>query len=136
MVKKAGCIICGRRTYEEGLKSGTLLTDQGFHVVLTTNPNLSSSDPRVIITTKSPKEVLGLLEEKGYSKVIIGGGGKLNASFLKDNLIDEIYLDIEPHLFSSGIPVTYHFNSDLELEFIDSNHLGPQTIQLHYRVKK
>ena len=136
MVKKAGCIICGRRTYEEGLKSGTLLTQEGFHIVLTINPKLTSSDPRVMITTESPNEALKILEEKGFSEVIIGGGGKLNASFLQSGLVDEIYLDIEPHLFSAGIPVTYPFKSDLELELLETKPLSPQTIQLHYRVQK
>ena len=135
-VKKAGCIICGRRTYEIALREGNLLTEEGLNVVLTHNQNLKSSHPKVLITTKSPPEIIEYLSQQGFTEAIIGGGGILNSSFLQAGLIDEIYLDVEPQVFGKGVPVFSPASFDHKLEFVESKMLSPKTIQLHYRVKK
>ncbi len=49
----------------------------------------------------SPKEALKLL--KDFKEVIVAGGGALNASFTEENLIDEIFIDIEPIILGKGI---------------------------------
>ena len=43
-----------------------------------------------------PRDVLEVLAERGIRRVLVEGGGTLNFSFLRDNLVDEIYLTVTP----------------------------------------
>jgi dihydrofolate reductase len=134
-VKGAGALIVGRRTYEilstqpefqEFLKAG-------IKIIAVSKENFNVKDPNHV-TAHSPKEALGIV--KSFSKVIIAGGGKLDASFLNDNLIDEIYLDVEPAILGQGIPIFDGGEISKNLKFLGSKKFGVNEIQLHYKVLK
>lgn len=55
---------------------------------------------------------------------------------MKEDLIDEIYLDVEPLVFGKGIPIFREADFEYELELMEIKKLNKNTIQLHYRVKK
>ncbi len=91
MCKKVGNAIIGKNTYDyiqsKGYQQKNILT-----VVLTHDPTLISKQlPHTIFTDKSPEGVLAMLKEKGYKEALVCGGGILNSSFLKEDLIDEMY---------------------------------------------
>ncbi|MBI2597484.1 RibD family protein [Candidatus Daviesbacteria bacterium] len=50
------------------------------------------------IASNLGKEFLGELKEQGYKHVLIEGGPTLLGSFLKENLIDELFLTIAPKI--------------------------------------
>ena len=77
-----------------------------------------------------------MLEQKGFTFAFLAGGGQLNTSFVKENLIDEIYLDVEPLVFGKGIRVFAEGDFELELELLETKKLNPNTVQLHYKVLK
>lgn len=77
-----------------------------------------------------------MLEEKGFSETFLAGGGNVNSSFIKDGLIDEIYLDVEPIVFGKGIKLFSEEDFEYELELLEVNKLNENTVQLHYKVKK
>lgn len=91
---------------------------------------------KVIFTDKSPKEVLKMLEEKGFDTAFLAGGGHINSAFIKDGLIDEIYLDVEPIVFGKGIKLFADSDFEYQLEFLEVNKLNKNTVQLHFKVKK
>jgi dihydrofolate reductase len=132
-VTNAGALIIGRRTYE------ILSTQPEFQVFLkarvkivaVSHGDFELKDPAHVIA-HSPKEALNLV--KSFDEVIIAGGGKLDASFLDANLIDEIYLDVEPAIVSEGIPLFSGGIADRKLKFLGSKKLGENEIQLHYAV--
>ena len=82
----------------------------------------------------SPQEALDVL--KGHDEVVIAGGGQLDAAFMKENLIDEMYVDIEPALSGTGIPLFKGEDFDTQLEFLGHKMLSDNEIQLHYKVLK
>lgn len=135
-VCQAGALIVGRRTYE-------VLSEQpefqkfvvkGINVVaVSTGNTLELKDPSHRIA-QSPEEAVEMLN--GSEKVIIAGGGKLDASFMKAGLIDELYLDIEPALVGQGIPLFNGEDFDVHLKFLDYKMLSENEIQLHYEVVK
>jgi dihydrofolate reductase len=90
----------------------------------------------MVVVSEGPKAVLQLLAEKGFSSAFIAGGGKVNASFLAEGLIDEIYLDVEPLLFSKGIPVIAPVDFEYDLQLLATKKLNDNTVQLHYKVLK
>lgn len=137
MYKKAGCIIIGRNTYDKLKGKSTFPTDGCTCVVMTRDRSLQSQNPNIIITQDSPRNVLGMLEKKGFREVLIGGGGKINSLFMKQRLINEIYIDIEPIILSRGIPLFADSDFKSHLKLLGIKKLtNNQTIQLHYKVLK
>lgn len=135
MCRKTGNAIIGRRTYDMVKKEDTQLDDI-LTVVLTHEPTLlSQQSPHTIFTNKHPRDVIAMLREKGFKEALVAGGGILNSTFLKEGLIDELYIDIEPLILGRGIPLFAdgEFAPRLKLLKIKmlSNH---QTVQLHYQV--
>ncbi|MDA1125006.1 MAG: dihydrofolate reductase family protein [Crenarchaeota archaeon] len=47
------------------------------------------------------KKLLSILFKKGIKKILLEGGGTLNYSFLKNNLIDEVIVTITPFVLGS-----------------------------------
>jgi len=135
MIKKVGNYVMGRRTYETSLKAG-VFPYPCLSIVMTKEPIENKWGDQVIFTDKSPQDVLKLLGEKGFDTAFVGGGGQINASFMKENLVDEIYLDIEPLVFGKGIKLFADADFEAKLELIGTQQLSENEIQLHYRVKK
>ncbi len=58
--------------------------------------------PYYILNRKnSIKSLISELNKKGYIHVLVEGGPTLLASFLKENLIDQIFLTIAPKIFGN-----------------------------------
>jgi len=133
-VQEVGNIVIGRRTFEimKNLREFDRIGNP-FTVVVTSE-NLESRGNFAFV--KSPKEALNLLESKGFPESLVAGGSMLNSSFIREGLIDEIFIDIEPKLFGKGITLFAKWDFEKELGFIDSKHISSSTIQLHYKVKK
>lgn len=133
IISSIGNMIIGRKTYEmiresdELEKLGNPLT-----VVLTAKPQ--ESDQKVFCVN-TPQEAVELMNKKGFQEVVIGGGSSTNAAFLKERLIDEIILDVEPLVFGRGVSLFSNIDSNLKLELLGSKKVATNVIQLHYKVK-
>ncbi len=133
-VSEIGNIIIGRRTYDI-MKEAKDFQEIGnpFTVVLTRKKRENSENFAFV---DSPQKALELLKEKGFSKTLIAGGRMLNSSFLKENLIDEVYLDIEPFIFCEGIKLFQDYKLEKKLKLLGTKQIGKNTIQLHYKILK
>ena len=132
-VRNAGCLIVGRRTYHILTKQPEFAEFKDVKLVTVSKDDFVLSSQNHLIA-HSPKEALKLL--KDYDEVIVAGGGILNASFMAENLIDEIYLDIEPIAIGEGIPIFKGKNFEQELKLLGQKKITDNEIQLHYEVKK
>ena len=132
-----GVAIMGRRTYDECVKYDAFPYKGALNIVKTHNKNLlAKSAGNVIFTDAAPSGVLKLVQEKGFERALVIGGGHVNGSFLKGNLIDEIILDIHPMIMAKGIHI---FESDfpyVNLELISFQKINDQILQVKYSVKK
>jgi len=130
VTKEAGVIIMGRNTF------ATLPSPLPgrLNVVFTRDTNREAI-PGVKWATGEPKDVLKELEVMGYKTAILAGGAKINTVFLEKELIDEIYLTIEPKIFGDGIGI---FNGDFDekLELMSMEKLNENSLALKYRVIK
>lgn len=54
-----------------------------------------------IVATRNLSELTLQLHEKGYQHVLVEGGPTLLGSFLKENLLDEIFLTIAPKIYGT-----------------------------------
>lgn len=134
--KKAGNIIMGKNTYLAASKSGYFPFSDALNIVVSHEPIENKWGDKVLITDKLPKEILLLLEQKGFTTAFLAGGGQLNASFAKEGLLDEIYLDVEPLVIGQGIPVFSAADFGFELKLLEVTKLNADTVQLHYSVVK
>ncbi len=133
-IRKSDAVILGRRTYE--IMPRREFQKDCLYVTLTDKKSLRKRVPNVIFTAQRPKDVLTFLKAKGFKRISICGGGKLSASFMNENLIDEIYLDIEPVAFGEGVRLFADGSFESKLKLLQARKLSPNTLQLHYQIRK
>jgi len=131
--KSAGVIIMGLTTYQT---IGRPLPGR-LNIILTPEPEKEQNIPDSLeFTSLSPQNILIDLEKRNFSEAIIGGGATINGLFLKENLIDEIWLTVEPKIFGEGISLFRNADVNLNLELIETVQLDKNVVQLKYRVLK
>src|SRR3989338_2890855 len=94
LVEEFNLIVMGRKTYE-AIRENIELRKDKLRVVLTKNPEKFGSDAvpgSLEFSDESSAELLNRLKKKGYTKMLLVGGGEINALFLKSSLVDELYL--------------------------------------------
>jgi dihydrofolate reductase len=131
----AGALVIGRRTYEVLSQQPEFqkFLEAGVKIVAVSHEDIPLKDAAHRVA-QSPKAALDLLG--GAETVIVAGGGKLNGSFLSENLIDEMYIDIEPAVVGKGIPLFAESDADRSLKLLDTKQLSENEIQLHFAVQK
>jgi len=131
--KKAGVIIMGQATYDT---IGRPLPGR-LNLVMNPEPDIVKNIPGSLeFTNTQPKELIVELEKRGFTSVIIGGGATINGLFLRENLIDEIWLTIEPKLFGDGLALFKNVDVDVNLELLEVKNLDKNVLQLRYRIIK
>ncbi len=134
--KKVGNVIMGKNTHLYIIEKEFFPFPDALNIVVSHESIKNTWGDKVLITNKSPKDIIQLLEDRGFKTAFLAGGGQLNSSFMKEGLIDEIYLDIEPLLFGKGIKIFNDDNFEYDLELLEINKMNKDTVQLHYRVIK
>ena len=96
----ADCLIHGKNLYNEfgsiTKKSLQKLTFKALRKKLGKNPILP-----YIMAAHDLKELVHKLHREGYKHVLVEGGPTLLGSFLKENLIDEVFLTIAPKIYGT-----------------------------------
>lgn len=133
LTKKAGVIIYGRKTYALHNKP---LPDR-LNVILTRTPKQYESIPgQLEFTNQEPNDIIDDLVRRGFTQIFVAGGPEVNDVFLRANLIDDLYLTIEPHLFGSGKHLLPPSSYDIGLDLIETISLNKDSLVLHYRLKR
>ncbi len=135
LAQEIGVLITGKNTYDLVRKQKQQL-DLSLRVVVTHNPQAMEPQKNTIFTDAPPKDILAMIEKRGYNRVLVAGGGQINSQFLKNHLIDDIHLSIEPVVLGLGIPLFAPDNIESRLELLEMNKLNENTIHLHYKVLK
>ncbi len=131
--KKAGVIIMGKTTYDT---IGRSLPGR-LNVIMELNADSSKNIPDSLEFTETPpKKLIQQLVNRGFNNIILGGGSTINGLFLKENLVDEIWLTIEPKIFGEGLSLFKGADVNLNLELIEVKHLADNVIHVRYKVKK
>ncbi len=131
ITKKAGVIIMGNSTYKT---IGFPLKNR-LNCILTRNTKDKKNIEGELEYFENFNELLKNLENRGYKEAILCGGSKINSLFIKNNLISEIYITIEPKIFGNGISLFSDIDLDINLELIESINMNNSCI-LKYKVKK
>ena len=131
LTKEAGVLIMGSRTYDT---IGKPLPGR-LNVVMTRDSGRETKEPELLITTKSPEEILTVLESKGFKEVILAGGTQINSLFLSEGLIDEVHVTISPLIFGEGLGLFGEkLTCDLQLQSCET--IGDNLVYAIYDVLK
>ena len=133
IVRANGNLIIGHRTYEIITKQPEFSEFKDVKVVIISHKKFKTLASNHLVAS-SPVEALKQL--KDFENVIVAGGGILNASFLSEDLVDEIYVDIEPILLGKGVPLFNGADFDKQLKLLGTKKISDDEVQLHYQVIK
>jgi dihydrofolate reductase len=132
-VRTAGNLIVGHHTYGILTKQPEFLEFKEVKLIVVAQKDFQTLAQNHLVA-HSPKEALKLLSD--FEQVVVAGGGALNASFVEENLIDEIFIDIEPIILGQGIPLFKDKDFERKLKLVGQKKISNNEIQLHYQVLK
>jgi len=129
--------IMGSRTYVEAKKFDAFPYKGAVNIVMTHDQKLiEQTTGDVIFTASTLGQIVTRLEDRGFSKLIVIGGGQINSQFLTGGLIDEIIVDIHPIIIDQGIKLFENNFPRVDLELVDSQTLQSGLVQSKYKVIK
>jgi dihydrofolate reductase len=98
--------IMGRKTYDVALKmGGGGLGDSKMKNYVFSHSQPPGERAGVTFVNESPKGFVETLRKRSGKNIWLMGGGELARDFLKDDLVDELYIGIVPVLIGEGIPL-------------------------------
>ena len=109
-------------------------------IVMTGHPDeyKNASVPgQIEFTNETPVELVTRFIKKGHQQMLVVGGPHVATSFLKEQLIDELWLTIEPRIFGSGQNFATDAKLDIETRLIQIEKVNDQgTLITKYAVLK
>lgn len=135
LITKHNLIVMGRKTFEAAKPK----PEKGkLRIIMTQNPHtyaLLAAAGQLEFTDEEPRELIARLESQGFTQMLLVGGAAVNTQFLKEELVDELWLTIEPRIFGSGKALTLPVNLDISLKLISMEKLNNQgTLLLKYLI--
>ncbi len=125
LTKRAGVVVMGSTTYAT---LGRPLKER-VNIVYSRDKKFEGAET----TTLEPRMLLEQLETRGFKEVAICGGSHIYTSFIKADVIDTIYLTIEPLIFGTGISL---FKEEMvhHLKLVSSAESESGALLLEYKV--
>jgi len=134
--REIGAMILGRSTFEN--MPAVAFSGRTSVVVTSKVDQFKPKNPEQFFV-KSPQKAIEKLKEKSFKSAALIGGGKLNRSFLENNLVNEIFITISGNIFLNGIfgfDQNYNFQNDFyfqqKFEIKDFKQLGQSELFVHF----
>lgn len=106
--KKVKKVVLSRTMDSRGLKNTTVISDE-----LSANVNA--------------------IKEMGEKNILIFGSPSASHALMKEGLVDEFWLFVNPILLGNGIPLFNYVSSPVKLEFQSSKTFDCGVVALHYK---
>jgi len=97
--------VMGRKTMDAALKMGGSFNGSSMATYVFSNSKPAEKHDGLIFTNKSPAALVREIRKRPGKHIWHMGGGELARSFLKSDLIDELYLGVVPVVIGEGIPL-------------------------------
>jgi dihydrofolate reductase len=134
---ESGLIVMGSNTYN----ADPMKPSPAYQlVIMTRSPSEYTANEiagQIYFTNEPPAGLVARFEEEGYDQMLIVGGAQIATSFLKKQLIDELWLTIEPEIFGLGGNFVLAEKLDINLTLISCEQVNKQgTLITKYAVIK
>jgi dihydrofolate reductase len=125
--------IMGRKTFDVALKMGGGSFDKSMvnYVMSQTLPPGERNGVHVVRDTAA--ELVRKIRAKPGKHIWLMGGGEIAREFLKNDLVDELYLGLVPVLIGEGIPLFPAGFPQREFALVENNTYSKGLIELKYR---
>ena len=133
-IAKAGCVLLGRKTYDQ--YSDDFPPKSGATAFVWTTHTDRQDQERVKFLRGTPQEVLKQIAGHGFSEVIVSGGGEVNGSLAEAGLVDEIIVSIYNVTIGKGIPLFGSHKPKLKLKLLSTKQDIEGIVKNHYEVEK
>ncbi len=135
LISECGAVIVGRRTFEQ-YKGKVFPVEGATTFVWTTQPEIGQHYGNVQYVSGSPKEIIKIVMEKGFSRCVLAGGTRTNNAFVSADLVDEISATIYPLLLGMGMGLLTLEDFEQQLELLETSQIGDGVIRNRYKVLK
>lgn len=136
LVDTHNLIVMGSKTYTAA-KSVIRLMPGKITLVMTRTPENYSQETipdQLEFTSENPRQIIERLHDR-YDQLLLTGGSEINTLFLKENLVDEIILTVEPYLFGNGTNLVADEKLNVNLTLLSMEKLNKQgSLLLRYKV--
>ena len=134
-VNEIGNVLIGRRTFELMKEDGSLGEFPCKLIMVLTNRTRKKVGRKTVFVS-SLTDALETAKDYGFTQLLVCGGSKTVATVLNSGKANEVYLDVEPWIFSNGLPLADRLSHDLKLNLIGTKQIGKDGVQLHYKIRK
>lgn len=138
LVRDSRLVVMGSGTYDAA-KELIKATPDTLRIIMTSKPEAYTGNEvpgQLEFTSESPREVVERFKPD-YDEMLMVGGGRLFTEFLKEKLIDELYLTVEPKLFGEGADIITTSLPEVDMKLLESKQLNENgTLLLHYSIMK
>ena len=124
-------VVLGSRTYEQALTFGHW-PYSGKPAWVFSKRDLALAPDDVIVTDRTPAEVVSELEERGIRRAWLVGGGELAGAFRAAGLITEYVVSVIPAILGSGVPLFGASGPEERLRLVDVTPYADGVVQLRY----
>jgi dihydrofolate reductase len=125
--------LMGRKTYEVGVRmSGGKFVSHGLCCYIFSRSLPEGERDGAVFVRDDPKKVVEELRRKKGKDIWLAGGGVLTREFLKEDLVDELYLGIVPVLIGEGIPLFAPGFPQREFTLTESKTYSGDLVALRY----
>src|SRR5579859_947534 len=130
-IKSIDTAVLGRKTYDDGLKMGGTFTGPIKYFVF--SKSLPAGERNgVTFTNESPTTAIAEIRKQPGKHIWLMGGCELIRDFLKEDLVDELYLGVVPTLIGEGIPLFPSGFPQREFDLIENRSYSQGLISLRY----
>jgi len=133
-IAKAGCVLLGRKTYEQYPED--FPPRSGATAFIWTTRTDQQDQERVKFVRGTPEEIMQHIADSGFSEVIVSGGGEVNGSLAEAGLIDEIIVSTYNLTIGEGIPLFGSHKPKLKLKLLETTNEIDGIVKNHYEVVK
>jgi dihydrofolate reductase len=125
--------LMGRKTYEASVRmTGGRFQSHGLRCYIFSRSLSEGERDGAIFVREEPKRFVEELRKNQGKDIWLAGGGELTREFLKEDLVDELYLGIVPVLVGEGIPLFAPGFPQREFTLMESKAYSGGLIALKY----
>ncbi|HKV62327.1 MAG TPA: dihydrofolate reductase family protein [Candidatus Acidoferrum sp.] len=129
--------ILGRKTYDDALKMGGSFGDSKMKSYVFSHSQPPGERSGVTFVNEPPKSFVERLRKQRGKNIWLMGGGELARDFLKDDVVDELYIGVVPVLIGEGRPLFPSGFPQREFTLLENKTFSRGMIALKYaRVRK
>jgi dihydrofolate reductase len=126
------CVLMGRRTYEVGLAMGVTDPYPQLHSYVFSRSLQRSPSARVSLVREGMQSCVADLKAKDGKSIYLCGGGELASQLLDANLVDEIWLKLNPLLYGAGMGLVPLIKEPRALRLLECKPYATDVVLLKY----